>query len=233
VPHVRDAAPTKERSQQSNKNRLHAKHGNIATELLTIVGGLQCNTFLARINALALSYLVPAYPREVFESIPVAPKEATSRSLLVGTDIAEVANAAGTTHLLAHTDQVRARLARLLPECSVLNLLGISTPFERGAFDFVVVTDLIRFLPEPIRRAQISELARIGQRLFVLWTSGRTASEQATHREMGGWEWVSRSAFETSARSCDHTVSVAGHCGDYLILEICQSETPDSPTAGP
>jgi hypothetical protein len=102
----------------------------------------------------------------------VATRHFTSQgpSLAVGLDGLAEAHHVPVTHMLAHNEALRARLAECFPERTILRLLGIDTQMPDKFFKSALVTDFIRMLPPQMLQAQAQELCRIADQALLLCT---------------------------------------------------------------
>jgi GT2 family glycosyltransferase len=160
----------KERSNHENSLRMHRKHRTMESELCCFIAGPDLNQFMARLEYTVIQAVAGQYSPDFFHAVATRHFTAQGPSLAVGLDGLAEAHHLPFTHMLTHSEALRARLAECFPERTILRLLGIATQMPDKFFKVALVTDFIRMLPPQMIQAQAQELCRIADQALLLCT---------------------------------------------------------------
>jgi hypothetical protein len=174
---------------------VHRKFDRFETELYALIEVPYLNEVLMRLDALVLASTLPGYPAGLLAQLrDHTLAGADERSLLVGNARKGIAAALRTSHSFVVHEEVRRRLEQAFPDTRFERRFGCFTPYGDGAFSAVFLTDFVRLFHGTVQRALLRELARIGRRLFLLWTESHNPFHLGFER--GAW-----STFEDVAQA--------------------------------
>jgi len=221
VPHDRERDQS--HTHRLNAFRLHRKLGTRDTELFTVwLDAFTVNIFGARLDLLRLGAVVPEF------GIPLTELGArgSGRRLCVGLRWSTVVEGLQPSVVLVHQPGLKSKVKALWPEAEVHCLLGIALPFDDGAFDQVIIGDLIRLMPPRIQMSMLKELVRVSSdvRLLLFDRSPARIVPEDTYREVSGWSWSSPGEIVETAVQSGFQVTRELRTGDAIV--ICVS--PDA-----
>ena len=219
IPHKTEPIDRRLEQLRKNAEQMHRKHGTRETELTTIFwGGCYLNSVLARLDAVGIQHLLPAYSANVLRTL-VAP-HLNSNSLLIGIDSPAVANNLPAHHLLAHNPRAHDRMKRFCPARDIRSLIGLSTGDPDQRFDAVLVSDFVRVLPLAIAGPLLCEAVRIGKRAFLLFTDFTSP-----HLTRDGQPWATLSQLEELAKDNGLTLIDEGVCEGGRLFRLARLKT--------
>jgi glycosyltransferase involved in cell wall biosynthesis len=162
----------KRKSNTENALRMHRKHRTRESELCRFISGPNLNQLMARFDYMVIQPMAGRYPPGFLQEVADRYLASSGPSLAVGVDGLVEAHHLPVTHMLAHNEPLRARLAERFPERTILRLVGLDTQLPEKSFEVALVTDFIRMLPRGMIRTLAKELCRIAGRALLLCKPG-------------------------------------------------------------
>ncbi|HEX8705296.1 MAG TPA: hypothetical protein VF815_41070, partial [Myxococcaceae bacterium] len=173
VPHPPSSTSDEKRqSNAANAIRMHRKHRTRETELCLVNSSVMLNQLIPWLDTLVFQPPCPRYSPELLQELTARYLPEKGPSLVVGLDGIAEAHHLPVTHMLAHNEALRARLAKEFPERTVLNLLGVDTLLPDGFFEVAVLTDAVRVMPPRFVRMIAKEMLRVARRVLLVYSPG-------------------------------------------------------------
>jgi hypothetical protein len=104
------------------------------------------------------------------------------------------------------------------------SLLCMSTRYDDRYFHFVVLSDLVGFMPELLQPVILREAARIGREVYVLYGKEQGRLEKCrlngVTAAVAGWRYWNWETLERSAREAGCTVAPLAETNGCALLAL-------------
>jgi glycosyltransferase involved in cell wall biosynthesis len=169
LPHPKVPFAVREAGRLARRRKVWRKRPAAAAELFVALRDIwSLEQTMRRSEDLILGYAGVRYPPELLQE--VRQKVRAAPLLLVGADRGTTVEHLGATHVAAHSTRAQTLLGRECPQATVFHSFCIVTDFADRAFPAALITDYVRLLLPGMRREIFRELARIGERVYFLYT---------------------------------------------------------------
>jgi GT2 family glycosyltransferase len=199
-----------ERNASPQTPKFHNKHRTLETELLSCLDSYRANHFALRLQSLVLNGMMVAPPLSFLTYLGEAQRRGTP-NLLVGLPNANLLTDTKTSHVFVHNARAEVQLRGRDLLVEVRRSIGIETGYEKKHFHSAVISDLVGFLPKPLRPIVLREAARISKELFLI--HGRELERlekcrlpRVTTAELLGWRYWTREELDNSASEAGLTL---------------------------
>lgn len=197
-----------ERNASPQTPKFHNKHRTLETELLSCLDSYRANHFALRLRNLVLNGMMVAPPMSFLTHLSEVQRNGTP-NLLVGLPNANLLT--NTSHVFVHNTRAELQLPRHEPLVEVRRSIGIETGYENKHFHSAIISDLVGFLPAPLRPVVLSEAARISKEIFLIHGRELERLEKCrlpgvTTAELLGWRYWTRKELHNSVSEAGLTL---------------------------
>ncbi|WP_028544046.1 glycosyltransferase family 2 protein [Paenibacillus taiwanensis] len=225
LPHrADDQKQLKIKSSFLNRKKMHVKNYQFDTEIYPYSADMHYDQVISKFNHLVVKYYTPEYELSFIESLNANYITGSECSLIIGEDSIAHLSALHTSHIFIQNKHLHQAYTERFAAREVVYLLGVDTPYARGHFDTIVVTDYYRMFSEPLAGLMFKEWFRISKRLILIY-----------HKEyisylanVAGWTWHSIDEIELILRSNNLSCEIQDQMGEYIIIEVVKAASKPS-----